>query len=405
MTAVDDTNRHGVLALAGLGVVLTLASWFSAAAVAPELAAEWSLAAGETAWLTAAVQLGFVVGALTASALALADLWPPARVMAASAAVASIANAALLIEPGVEGAIASRFLVGVALAGVYPPSLKFIAGWFRTGRGLAMGAMVGALTLGSATPHLARALGADVDWRFVVAATSVAGLMGAAIFAVGLRDGPHRLPTAPIDPRRLGAILRNRAAMLANLGYFGHMWELYAMWGWFLAFAGASLAATGDWPIGASLLTFAVIAMGAPGCVVAGLAADRYGRCATTAVAMAVSGACALLVGLAFDGPFWLLAIVALAWGFAVVADSAQFSAAVTELSAPDQVGAALAFQMGVGFAITIVAIQLTPVLADALGSWRWTFVMLAPGPAIGVVAMLTLRRLPEAERLAGGRR
>ncbi|WP_394199224.1 MFS transporter [Litoreibacter albidus] len=399
-------SRHKwrALTLTGLAVVLSMTTWFSATAVLSELSRLWSLTPAESAWLTNGVQAGFVLGALASSVMSLADIWPMTRLMTASAVLAAVANAMLLLEPGVMGAIIARFVTGVALAGIYPPALKFIATWFVRGRGLAMGALVGALTLGSALPHLVRAFGATFPWQAVIAVSSAAAISAAIVFATTLREGPHAFARAHVDIRQIGAILRNRPVMLANLGYFGHMWELYAMWGWFLAYATAANA-SGMWPLDVSLLAFAVVAVGAPGCILAGALADRIGRCATTALAMAISGTCALLIGFMFDAPTWLFLTVALMWGLTIVADSAQFSAAVTELSEPTQVGAGLAFQMGVGFAITIFTIWLLPLVADALGGWRWSFLVLVPGPVIGLAAMLILRNQPEAARLAGGKR
>lgn len=396
-------NRWFYLALTCFAVVLSLTTWFSATAVIPELTTHWSLSPSQAAWLTNGVQAGFVVGALTASFLSLADIWRMQHLMAGAALLAGLANLALLIEPGATGAIIARFVTGMALAGVYPPAMKFMATWFTTGRGLALGLIVGSLTLGSAMPHLVRAFGAGVEWSSVVAVTSVASIASAGIFWF-LRDGPHAFARTSIDLRQFGTILRNRPVMLANTGYFGHMWELYAMWGWFLAYANASLEA-GNPVFGgnASLLTFAVVAIGMPGCILGGALSDRIGRCYTTALMMSVSGLCALLIGFTFDGPAWLFSAIALIWGLTVVADSAQFSTAVTELSDRHQVGSALALQMGVGFAITILVIWVTPIVADMLGGWRWGFVMLAPGPLVGVWAMLKLRRLPEATAMAGG--
>ena len=400
----DDRHKWRALALTGLAVVLSLTTWFSATAVAPDLTLEWQLTEAQAGWLTNAVQLGFVVGALGSSVLAIADVVPLTRLLGSAAVLAGLANALLLLEPGGTLAIASRCLTGMALALIYPPSLKFIATWFQKGRGLAMGTMVGALTLGSAMPHLVRAAGAGIDWRMVVGASSLFCLAAAAIFAVLLREGPYAFSKATVDSRQIGAILRSRPIMLANFGYFGHMWELYAMWGWFLAYASAAVA-LGGWSLNASLLAFAVVAMGAPGCVLAGLLADRIGRCSTTALAMGISGTCAVLIGVFFDAHPALFLGIALVWGLNIVADSAQFSAAVTELADQKLVGSALAFQMGVGFAITIVAIWLVPQVAEALGGWRWTFLVLVPGPVIGVAAMLMLRGRPEAERIAGGLR
>ena len=396
-------HKWSVLAITGLAIVLSLTTWFSATAVIPELVEAWSLSPSGAAWLTNAVQLGFVVGALGSSLLSIADVMPVPRLMAVAAALAALANAGLLLDPGISGAVVARFITGVALAGVYPPAMKFIATWFQRGRGLAMGAMVGALTMGSALPHLVRAVGATFPWQGVVIASTLASLIAAVIF-LGLREGPYPFARSAVDPRQIGAILRSRPVMLANFGYFGHMWELYAMWAWFLAYASTAVVTNG-WTLNASLLAFAVVAMGAPGCVLAGMLADRIGRCATTALAMAISGSCALLIGFLFTAPAWMFLIVALLWGLTIVADSAQFSAAVTELSDPSQVGASLAFQMGAGFAITIVAIWLAPLVADLLGGWRWTFLMLVPGPLLGSIAMLLLRRHPNAVLIANGKK
>jgi len=255
-------------------------------------------------------------------------------------------------------------------------------------------------------PHLLRALTEGLDWRAVVLGTTLATGLAAAIFGLGLAEGPHGFGRATFDPRQSLAVLRERGVMLANLGYFGHMWELYAMWAWFLAFATAAEAEIIPFPMGsASMLTFFVVASGALGCVLAGALSDRIGRCATTAWMMGLSSASALAIGFAFDGPGWFLALVALVWGITVVADSAQFSAAVTELAKPHLVGTSVTLQLGIGFALTVLAIQIMPWVAEAMGGWRWAFLVLVPGPVLGTGAMLVLRRLPEAAQLAGGRR
>lgn len=389
--------------MTGLAVVLTLSTWFSATAVAPEIARDLLLSPGQTAWLTNAVQGGFVVGALIASFFALADVWPMRWLLAVGAISAGLSNGAILLDVGQGGAALSRFATGLSLALVYPTAMKYIGTWFISGRGLAMGAVVGALTFGSALPHLVRATGLGLDWRFVIAATSLACLVAAALF-VSLREGPHQFRSAGFRLGHLRRVVRNRAVMLANFGYFGHMWELYALWGWFLAYAGAARAA-GLGIANASLLTFAAIATGALGCIFGGWLADRLGRCLTSALAMAVSGSCAVLIGFVYGGPTSLFVIVALIWGFSAVADSAQFSAAVTEVADPALVGASLAFQMGVGFAITIVAVWLLPQIAEFAGGWRWAFSVLAIGPFLGIWSMLALRGHPDAVRIANGKR
>ena len=307
--------------------------------------------------------------------------------------------------PDVPWLFTARFITGLALAGVYPPGLKLIATWFARGRGLAMGAAVGALTLGSSAPYLIRALGAHVAWQPVVMVSAGAALGAAILLLAFAREGPFATVRPKADLSRIVGVLRDPVLTLANLGYFGHMWELYAMWGWFYAYASAARHARPDHAgPAAALLTFLALAVGALGCVAGGLLADRIGRTATTALMMALSCTCALAIGFAFTGPVWLLVAIALVWGFTVIADSAQFSAMVTELSDPQSVGTALALQVGVGFALTVVSIRLTAFVAAHAG-WQWTFVMLAPGPFIGAVAMLALRRRPEARKIANGRR
>ncbi|MCI0849995.1 MAG: MFS transporter, partial [Chloroflexi bacterium] len=314
------------------------------------------------------------------------------------------ANALVAAVDEPELAIPLRFLTGAFLAGVYPVALKIMATWFRSGRGLALGVLVGGLTLGSAMPHLVNGSG-GLGWREVILATSALTLAGAALTAFALREGPFPFPPAVFDPRQIGHIFTNRGTALASLGYFGHMWELYAMWAWFLAFFGDSLSEAGHTDAGraAALGTFAVIGIGAAGCWLGGLLGDRWGRSRTTVAAMAISGGCALLIGFTFGGPPALVLAVGLVWGLTVVADSAQFSTVVSELCDQAYVGTALTVQLAFGFSLTVVTIWLVPVLRDSIG-WEWTFAFLAPGPAVGIAAMLLLLRLPEHELIAGGR-
>lgn len=400
-------GRWQALALICLGVVGVLTTWFSATAVVPELVLAWDLSPSQSAWLTNGVQIGFVAGAIASSLVNLPDIVRMNRLMAGAALLAAAANAVLLTHPGAGAAIAARVVTGVALAGVYPPALKLMATWFVKGRGLALGFLIGALTLGSSMPHLFRALTAGVDWHGVVIATSLATVASAVLFATAVHEGPHAFGRATFNPRQCLAVFSSRPLALANLGYFGHMWELYAMWAWFLAFGVAATQGGLDpFPFGsASMLSFVVVGSGAIGAVLGGVLSDRVGRCLTTAGMMIVSGLCALCIGFVFDGPAWLLSAVAIVWGISVVGDSAQFSAAVTELADQRFVGTAVTLQLGIGFALTVVAIWILPVFADWIGGWRWAFVLLVPGPVLGAAAMLALRARPEAARLAGGAR
>jgi MFS family permease len=405
VTKLDDAARWRVLGLVCAGVVLSMTTWFSATAITPELIRAFGLSTAQASWLTNSVQVGFVVGALASSLVGLPDIVSLRALMAASAVLAALCNLSLLAAPSVGALLLARAATGVALAGIYPPALKLVATWFRRGRGTALGAVIAALTLGSAFPHLVRAATDHVAWQAVVASASAATLAGGALLGLFGVEGPFPFSRARFSPRQIGAVLQNRPLMLANLGYFGHMWELYAMWGWFLAFATAALPRLGllD-PKTASLLTFGVVASGVVGALGGGLLADRIGRTAASALMMAASGSCALLIGFAFDGPPWLFVLIAVVWGITVIGDSAQFSAMATELSDPRLVGTALALQLGLGFALTVVSIRITPVVAEAVG-WRWTFLMLVPGPVVGVAAMAALRRRPEAVRIAQGLR
>ena len=402
--AFEPRGRWAALALLASAMVLSMATWFSASAVLPQLRPIWQLSTGTAAWLTIAVQLGFVAGAVTSAGLNLADVIAPRRLILIGAIGAAVANFGLVFASGASGAIPLRFATGFFLAGVYPPALKAMATWFRRGRGTALGIMVGALTLGSALPHLVNGLG-GLDWKAVIVATSGCTVAGGLLAEFGFRDGPYPFPAATFDPRQAVRVLGNRGFRLASIGYFGHMWELYAMWAWIGAFLADSFALHRRDDVSglASLAAFAVIGVGALGCWAGGVLGDRWGRTRTTALAMAISGTCALLIGVLRDGPIALVLVVAVVWGFWVVADSAQFSTIVTEVVDQRYVGSAVTLQLAVGFVLTVVTIWLIPVLRDDFG-WGWAFVVLVPGPILGVAAMLRLKSLPESQMIANGR-
>jgi MFS family permease len=397
--------KYRALLLVAVAELLAMSLWFSATAAGPELAAEWGLSEAGRAWLTVAVQLGFVVGALASSVFTLSDVVRPRYLFAASAVAGGVCTAAIagVVDSG-PPAIALRFLTGVALAGVYPPGMKILAGWFRRGRGFAIGVLVGALTVGSALPHLLRAVGGVGQPRVVLyGAAGLAAVAGALVLLV--EPGPHQAPAAPFDPGTIPRMLRDAPTMLANTGYFGHMWELYAVWTWIPAYLAASAAASGGGqsPELASLLAFGTIAVGGGGAVVAGYGADRVGRTTATGLSMVVSALACLGSGFVFGRSLVVLVPFLLVWGVAIVADSAQFSAAVSEVAEDSYVGTALTLQTAIGFLLTTVSIQLTPVVADAVG-WQWAFAPLAVGPAVGTAAMLRLRSSGAAALLAGGR-
>ena len=393
-----------MLGVVSLAQFLGMTLWFSATAVAPLLIDQFEISPDHAAWLTMAVQAGFVAGTLLSAVSNIADVFNPRVLMFIGSLVGACANAAVLVAPSGSAVIAMRFVTGASLALVYPPAMKIAAGWFRGGRGFALGLLIGALTLGKAFPHLLTTM-FGAEWREPMLLASVLALIGGTLVLLIVRDGPYVTPTAPFDPRAITRVLSSRGARLATLGYLGHMWELYAMWAWFSAFFADTLLLKGRIvdATTVSIVTFAVIGAGALGCALGGVLGDRWGRTSTTAAAMSISGACALSIGWIRHGPIWLTVAVGLVWGVSVVADSAQFSAMVTEVADQAYVGTAVTLQLAAGFVLTVATIWLVPVVRDAVG-WDWAFVLLVPGPVVGVAAMVRLRSSTYAAQIAGGR-
>lgn len=391
-----------MLALLACAELLGMSLWFAASAVSAQYRVLWSLSATQAGWLTTVVQLGFVLGTALLAALNAVDIVPSKRLFAAGALSGAAANALLLFAPGFHAALLLRVLTGVSLAAVYPPAMKMISTWFRARRGLAVGSIVGALTIGKATPYLVHAFpGAGI--RQVVLTASGAAVLAALLVLAAYDDGPYPFPPRPFSWRLVGDIVRERRWRLATGGYLGHMWELYAAWTWLPVFIAASIAthdartapsvaaSAGATSI-ASAVSFAALAIGGAGCVWGGLVADRRGREWLVTLAMSVSGACALLIGLTFGRPLWFVVPIALVWGFFVIADSAQFSVLVTESVPAHAVGTALTVQTSLGFLLTMVTIQGIPWLAQTAG-WRWAFAVLTLGPVVGVWSIRRLRQ------------
>lgn len=397
-------KRRNVILL-GVAQVFALSVWFSASAVVPDLKADYGLSGWHASLFTSAVSIGFVFGTLISATLTLADRYPPSKLFAVCAFLGAAANGAILLfEPTSMTVIVLRFVTGATLAGVYPVGMKIASSWARGDTGFLVGILVGALTVGSALPHLFNVLG-GIDWRFTIAAASVAELIAAGVLLM-VKAGPNLAPSAPFDPTQMLQAWRNKPLRLANFGYLGHMWELYAMWGWIGAFLAASFSISGvDAPlIWAGLATFAVIAAGGLGSVFGGVFADRMGRTTLTMGALGISGACCVLVGLIYGGSPWLMIVVCLIWGAAVVADSAQFSTCVIELADKRYVGTMLTFQTSTGFLLTLLTIHLIPEVANLIG-WQWAMAPLAIGPVFGVWAMARLRAHPDSIKLANGNR
>jgi MFS family permease len=373
-----------------LAEIAGMSLWFASAAILPDMVRESGIDAVRQAMMSSGVQLGFVAGALAVAASGLADRFDPRRVFALCGVLAALCNAALLVAPiGGTIAIQLRFLTGLLLAGVYPVGMKIAVGWGTKDRGLLVGLLVGALTVGSALPHLAAWLG-GADWRSVIIATSVLALLGGLlVLPCGL--GPHHARAPRFSTRAIALAWTNRRIRLTYLGYFGHMWELYAMWAWVGAAAAASYGALlgeAEATRLAKLTAFLAIALGGLTCAPAGWVADRIGKAQVTIIAMALSGSAAIATALTFGGPIWLTFVLIILWGIFVIPDSAQFSALVADASPPDLAGSALTLQTALGFALTAVTVQATPLLANAFG-WPTILAGLALGPIVGIAAML----------------
>ena len=319
-TPGEPKCRVRTLILVSLTLLLSMSTWFSASAVLPQIREAWNLSSAASTWLTIAVQLGFVVGAVVSSLINLSDILSPRYVILVGATGSALANLFINMTAQPAVGIALRFATGFFLAGVYPPAFKFISTWFQKGRGMALGVLAAALVLGNGIPHLINGLG-GLNWHIVITITSAMTVVGGLIAAFALREGPYPFPRAIFDPKQAGKVFTNKGVWLASLGYIGHMWELFALYAWFAVFIGSVLSHRG-WPgnTSAAFATFAIFMTGSLGSWAGGVIADRWGRMKTTILMMAISGTCALVIGLLIDAPIWILLLVSLVWAFAFLA-------------------------------------------------------------------------------------
>ncbi|KWV54602.1 MFS transporter [Rhizobium altiplani] len=398
-------DKWGALALILAAQVSAMSVWFSSSAAIASIKQHQSITSTEEAFLTTTVQIGFVAGTIVSALFSLPDRYDPRRLFSGCAAIAGLATLCLVFSaPTGLPVVFLRFLTGLCMAGVYPVGMRMAATWANKDLGLLIGLLVGALTLGSASPHLLAAT-VEVNWKNIYLVASGSALL-AAVLICFVRLGRNIRRATAVDFSKIAQSWRRPSIRKANLGYLGHMWELYAMWAWLTVFLHQSFAERGfaNSNTMAAWLTFVAIASGAVGSWLGGLLADRIGRTFVTIAAMAVSGTCAATVGWLYHAPLVILAPLVVLWGISVIADSAQFSATIAELAEPSSVGTLLTAQTCAGFLLTMASIQIVPIVQEILG-WSGAFMMLAVGPIIGCVAMWRLRSDPDAKRIAGGKR
>lgn len=376
--------------------VLGLTVWFSATAISPALQVEWEIGPVSAVWITASVQVGFVVGGVFSALFTLGDRFRPQKIMAIAALGASATTAAMaLFAENLGTAVVIRFLTGIFLAGIYPIGMKVMASWApQSRRGVAMGLLLGALTIGSAMPHLLTGL-SNLPWRQVMLGAAVITAAAALVAILGVRLGPH-LETRPARPkiRHAWVGFKTRRGMLANLAYFGHMWELYALWTWLPMFLIVSRESEfngegSDWIGVVSFISIGIA--GLLGALLGGWLADKIGRSRAAGAALVTSGLCCLVSPFVFSASWIFVIIILVVWGASVIADSGVFSTSLSESVDPRYVGTALTTQTTLGFLTTVVSIQLIPLVATAVG-WEWAFLVLLPGPIVGVIAMIFQR-------------
>ncbi|PES33083.1 MFS transporter [Priestia megaterium] len=392
-----NINRWRALFWIALAELFALSLWFSASAVLPQLERQWGMSAAEGSWMTTSVQVGFVIGAICFAFLGLADRYNPRKIFAIACIFGAVINSLFTLSTGMVMGLSLRFLTGITMAGVYPTAVKLLSTWFQDRRGFGIGILIAALTLGSSLPHLFNLFIPNVSWKILMLVSSLLALVAAGIMHWGLPDAPEsKEEAATVSMNTLKYILKDRPVMLANYGYFGHMWELYAMWTWLPYFLTASFKASLEGTAleeASTLFAFLTIGIsGAIGSIIGGLYADKIGKARLSMIAMIVSAVSSICIGLTFGLSIWITVIVAIIWGISVVADSAQFSAMVADFAKSKYVGTALTFQMAIGFLITVFSIYLIPIFEDIVG-WKWAFSILAIGPVLGVLAMISLIR------------
>lgn len=360
--------------------------WFAGNAVLPDLILELSLELSAIGYVTMAVQAGFIVGTLVFASLNVADRYSPVRVFFGCSLLGAIFNLSVILASGYVSLLAARFLTGFFLAGIYPVGMKIASDWHKEGLGKALGFLVGALVLGTAFPHFLKFAGSELPWRFVMISTSVLSAAGGLLLLLTVQDGPYRGRKGDFKPSVMFKLFKDKNFRSAAFGYFGHMWELYAFWAFvpvMLAYYDSGLGNTLNIPI----WSFSIIAAGSISCMVGGYISLRKGSKFVASVSLMVSGICCLISPYIFDLPVWLFLMIMVVWGISVVSDSPQFSTLVAQSADRAYVATGLTLVNSIGFATTIISIQLMTYMWVKFTS-PWIFLILLIGPMLGFMSI-----------------
>ena len=369
--------------------------WFASNAIIGDLATTYGLDPAITGNITSAVQLGFISGTLIFAILSIADRFSPSLVFMVCAFLGAAVNLGVLWSGNTLLSLLSfRFVVGFFLAGIYPVGMKIAADYYSKGLGLSLSLLVGALVLGTAFPHLLKVSSQSIDWRLVIYITSALAALGGLLIYLFVPDGPNRKPAQEIQLSSFFQVFKNKPFRAAAFGYFGHMWELYTFWAFVPIMIVTFNVDAGSSALDVSLWAFLIIGIGAIACIIGGVLSQRYGTRTVATVALASSGLCCLcLPWIIGSGMVWLFIIFILFWGMTVITDSPLFSTMVAQNATPELKGTALTIVNCIGFAITIVSIQLLSGLWASTGS-TYAFMLLAIGPALGLWALWGARAL-----------
>lgn len=363
--------------------------WFAGNAVVTDLAQELSLAEIFVGYITMAVQAGFISGTLLFAILTIADRYSPVLIFLFCSLAGSAANIALVGSDIAITVLIARFMTGFFLAGIYPVGMKIASDWHREGLGKALGYLVGALVVGTAFPHLLKSLGGDLPWRNVITGTSILASSGGMVLFLTVSDGPYRQSSVDSKPKfdAFTTLFRDKNFRSAAFGYFGHMWELYTFWAFVPVILNEYLGKSTDVALDVSLWSFAIIGIGGVSCAIGGHISSRKGSKWVSMVSLLGSGLCCLLIPFGFSMPLFLFLGLLLVWGFFVVSDSPQFSALVAQSSDSSLVATGLTIVNSIGFALTILSIQLFSYLW-LISSSPFIFWVIAMGPLAGLYAI-----------------